>query len=208
MTPAAQRHQTLARARAAALAECAARPWVIPWRWMGLGLVGAGALVAWGVAAALGASWPGGVVPALTLALLAGTHALALWLALAPRRTPGRWLLIVSVGILAMAAVIFTSNDHPHLPFTTKGASCGMLELALSVVPAALGLLALRFAAPSPMRAAMVGLGSGAVGVFVLYLECSPNAAHVGLFHVVPWLFVVGISVALQRVIPPRSYAP
>ncbi len=206
--------KALPRIREAALQELAARPVARPWWQEATAFAGFNALVTLGAVCALGRDGlvnnraPTPVV-ALLGVLLAATMSLATLLALSPQRRPVLAAMLVGCAMAGLAVLAGGSGFDPGGGFWQAGVKCLSCELGISAVPLAVGLFFLTRSARRLLRAALLGAASGLVGMLALHLHC-PNGtfAHLLVFHVAPWLLLVGMAAAVRALLPTRSYAP
>jgi hypothetical protein len=148
--------------------------------------------------------------PVLAIALLLqGGMALALVGALLPGRRHLR-LPALALSLVGGVALVLTGSGLPGTkPFLLGGLPC-LATVLLASVPAALaGVLALRNLAFSALKAALVGVASGTVGVVAVLTHCNVGRAnHLLVFHVLPWLALAGVIILVRRRLTTRSHAP
>jgi len=130
-------------------------------------------------------------------------------ISLAPRRRPLRSGVLAFLPLLALAVGLGGSGVEPHAGLIKAGLPCLIAETAVSLLPAVFALWAITGTAFQARRAAIAGMSAGAVGLLVLHLHCRiGSAAHLVLFHVLPWLALVAVVVAIRSRLPSRSFAP
>ncbi|WP_309603106.1 DUF1109 domain-containing protein [Sphingomonas sp.] len=114
--------------------------------------------------------------------------------------------VVTALGLLPVAALIMLVSRTELMPavlVTSHELKCVAMGLALGLVNAAVLVWWLRRGAPtSPERAGLlVGLSSGAVGIFAFAFHCPFDSFyHVGLWHMVP--LVLGAMLG-RLVVPP-----
>jgi hypothetical protein len=196
------------------LAAIASHPRARPWWWEGVVAVGMSAAISVaGLFALRGNAIVGNVAPPpivwaigvlLALLVLAGPI-----IALAPGR---RTLRVASLAFLPLIPLVIGlggSGLDARASWIKAGISCLTMELALSVAPAVFVLWVLTNSAFQVRRAAVAGMGTGAVGLLVLHLHCPVgSASHLLFFHVLPWVALVAAVVAARSLLPSRSFAP
>jgi hypothetical protein len=206
--------RALPRIREAAMQELAARPVARPWWQEAIAFGAFNALVTVGAVCALGTQGlvhnraPTAVVVLLGV-LLAATMALATLLSLSPQRRPVLGAMLVACVLAGLAVLAGGSGFDPGMSFWKAGLKCLSCELGISAVPMMAGLFFLTRSARQLLRAALLGAASGLVGMLALHLHC-PNGTflHLLVFHVAPWLLLVGVAAVARTLLPTRSYAP
>lgn len=119
-----------------------------------------------------------------------------------------RRVLLVLSGATMLVLLAAGSDVDPGQPFL-GGVGCGASELVASVVPLGASVWVLTRFAPDPVRTAVAGLAAGAGGLVTLHLHCmNGTLAHLVVFHLVPWVLVSVLAVALRRVLPSATWAP
>ncbi len=127
----------------------------------------------------------------------AGSAAVALYLAIVPRRgeVMPRWRAAAAVTIGSVIGFVGLGlTVHPHGPSSghygmarlLHGHVCLEFGLVIAVVPAVLAAWLLRGTAPARPRwvAAAIGAGSGCLGGLFLHFHCRiADGPHVGLIH-------------------------
>lgn len=194
----------------AARAELSRAPVPRPWWKDALVLFGVNLVAAAGALAALRPiDSPGepvvryGVAAALFAVLTLGAVA-----AVRPGAQVLRGVFLGGVVVAAVAAVFGGDGVASTRPFL-KGLGCAVTECVLSLPTLGVALWVLSRFASSPSRTLAAGAASGAVGVLVLHLHCPVGTVdHLVVFHVVPWLALVGLVLLVRRVVPTKSYAP
>ena len=140
----------------------------------------------------------------LLLALVAGPI-----IAIAPAGRALRRYLLLASPLIALALILGGSGFQPAGNWIRAGIPCLVLELSLSLIPAIFTVWALTASAFRPSRAAMAGIGAGAVGALALHVHCPfGSLSHLLCFHLLPWAALVGVAVALRSRLPSRSFAP
>ncbi|RKH10028.1 DUF1109 family protein [Corallococcus sp. CA053C] len=200
----------LERALAASRAELALGRPVRRWRPQAVGLFAASAgmaLATTAVFVALGRTTGSAVLGrAPMLAMLLATSAVCSWAALSPRGQQLRW---VGVGMaLVSAALLVLTRGAMREPSSLPEWVCTASHVAVALVPVAVALAVLRWAAFNPLRAAVAGLAAGTVGAFVGELACGLGAGHVAAYHLGAWALVALMTGALSKRLKPRTYAP
>jgi hypothetical protein len=200
----------LEQARQAALAELARTPKARPWWVDALGL----AVVNVGVGLALLALFPSHseqhasalwrVVTAAALVTVAGLGAVA---AVRPEALSLRWSALVMAGVSAAGTLVGASGVGAKGVW--GGAACTVFEVLSAVVPLALATWALSRFAADPLRAAVAGLAASAGGLLALHFTCPIGTLqHLGVFHLVPWLFIALVSLGIRRLVGSATWAP
>ncbi len=200
----------LEQARQAALAELARTPKARPW-WVDALVL---AVLDVGVGVALVALLPthgeqhdGAVLRLVTAAgllLVAGLGAVA---AVRPGALPSRWVVLGAAGLAALTSLLGVSGVGGAGLW--GGAACTVFEVASSVVPLAAATWVLSRFAADPLRAAVAGLAASAGGLFALHFTCPiGTVAHVGVFHLVPWLLMGLLSLGIRRTVGSATWAP
>jgi hypothetical protein len=140
-------------------------------------------------------------VALLAVSLVAGVAGLAPW----PQRTSRPLVL----GVLVAGTVLVTQVVSMELaPFTPK-LGCFVWELAASVVPATVAIVAARQHAPRLSRAMVLGWAAGTLSLAVMQLKCPHrDVGHLLLFHLLPLGLVVVATVLVRRRVSTSSYAP
>ena len=114
--------------------------------------------------------------------------------------------VVTALGLLPVAALIMLVSRTELMPavlVTSHELKCVAMGLALGLVNAAVLVWWLRRGAPtSPERAGMlVGLSSGAVGIFAFAFHCPFDSFyHVGLWHMAPLVLAAMLG---RLVVPP-----
>ena len=114
--------------------------------------------------------------------------------------------VVTALGLLPVAALIMLVSRTERMPavlVTSHELKCVAMGLALGLVNAAVLVWWLRRGAPtSPERAGMlVGLSSGAVGIFAFAFHCPFDSFyHVGLWHMAPLVLAAMLG---RLVVPP-----
>lgn len=193
--------------RAAAAEEVARAPVATPW-WhdalklvalnLGSGVLGALAMT-WNTTQHESPFWRWAVA-ALGL-LLSGFGAV---LALHPGWRGLRRLFALGV-VLVVTGTLLGASGLGSL----GGASCGLIECVVALVPAAGALAFLSRFAPDFSRALVAGAAAGAGGLVALHLHC-PNgsAGHLVLFHLLPWVAMAGLVAWVRLKTRSRTFAP
>ena len=199
---------------ARALSDVASHPRARPWWRDGLLAVGVNAVI---FVAALLTLTRRQVVGNLAPAPIVWTIAVVLSLlavagpiiSLAPRRRPLRSGVLAFLPLLALAVGLSGSGVEPHAGLIKAGLPCLIAETIASLVPAVFALWAITGSAFQAQRAVIAGMSAGAVGLLVLHLHCgNGSAAHLLLFHVLPWVALVAVVVGIRSRLPSRSFAP
>ncbi|MBL8918833.1 MAG: hypothetical protein JNJ54_08250 [Myxococcaceae bacterium] len=140
-------------------------------------------------------------VALLVVSLVAGVAGLAPW----PQRTSRPLIL----GGLAAATVVVTQLVSLTVGPLKLVMGCFLWEIACSLVPAALALLAARAYAPRLSRAMVLGWAAGTLALAVMQLKCPHrDVGHVLLLHLLPLGLVVAATVLVRRRLSTSSYAP
>ncbi len=145
-----------------------------------------------------------------TIAVLLSLLALAgPIISLAPGRRPLRSGVVAVLPLLALAVGLGGSGLEPDAGLLKAGMPCLIAGTTLSVTPAIFALWAITGTAFQVRRAAIAGMSAGAVGLLVLHLHCEIGSiSHLLLFHVLPWVGLVAVVVAVRSRLPSRSFAP
>lgn len=203
---------SLDKVREAARAELRARPRARSW-WVDAGIllaVNLGLVALASSVMSVSLVRPGespmsrlGATGALLMLMVVGA-----WAAVRPGARP---LRLGVLGLAALGAIWIgvggsgLSGDRPF----GSGIACGVTELAMSVIPLAVALWITSRFAYDLTRAIVGGVSVGAAGLLLLHLHCINGAAdHLFTFHVLPWLGVALVGVAVRRSLPSRSFAP
>lgn len=194
----------------AARAELAANPAVRPWWRDAALLLGVNVLTAAGALAALKpVESPGepmvrfGVAAILFVVLTLGAL-----VAIRPGARSLRGVFLAGVVVAVVAAVFGGDGVESTRPFA-RGIGCAVTECLLSIPTLGVALLVLSRFAASPMRTIAAGAASAAAGVLVLHLHCPIGTVdHLAVFHVLPWLALVGLVLLVRRAVPTKSHAP
>jgi hypothetical protein len=147
---------------------------------------------------------------ALTLwVLLVGLLVIGPWIALIPRHRRARavvlGLCLALTGLLIGAA----SGIGTGAGFIRGGIGCFVTEVAISLLPLAIGVWMLTHSAFHPVRTAVLGLTGAAAGLIALHTHCENGLAlHLLTFHLLPWLAVTGLAIWTRAYLPSRSFAP
>jgi len=139
--------------------------------------------------------------------LLFGTLTLGGMAALAPRRRHS--LLFLTLGLLLPVGLLLAGDGlfSPLSPI--EALPCALNVALIAVIPLTATLVLLRHMAFDGRRAAAVALASGATGLFALHWHCmDATAMHLIGFHVLPWLSLAAVAVALRRLLPTQSHVP
>lgn len=201
---------SLARARAAALAELRARPTAVSWRRQAARLVAIelGLSLAGGVATlATGLARPAEVLGhLLTLAPLVAVCALGAVATVAPRGGIAWRFIVLALAPAVMALLVLARGAG--LSSATPAWVCSASHVAVGLGPLTFALVALRQSARSWTRALAAGLGAGTAGALLGELVCRRGAQHVLVYHLGAWALLALAGVAVSRWLAPRSYAP
>ncbi|MCU0699480.1 MAG: DUF1109 domain-containing protein [Myxococcaceae bacterium] len=200
--------EALAKARAAMQAE-AATPRRASWKAgvvkasgtiVGLSLAVAGVMLAVGACTVDFLS-----SRAVTLASLMTVGVVTVWASLRPGGRVGR---LVSLGLVAVAAVLIVLVRGAGEPSTQPAWVCTASHFAVGLAPAAVVILLLRGMAPNRLRAVVAGLAAGSTGALVGEFACAQSAGHVAVFHLSAWALVALVVTFISSRLTPRSYAP
>jgi len=196
------------------LAAIASHPRARPWWWDGAFAAGLSAVISVAGLFALRRNaivenvapppivWAIGIL--LAVLVLAGPI-----IALAPGRRSLRAAGLALLPLIPLVVGFGGSGLEPRASWISTGIPCLTMELALSIAPAVFALWTLTGSAFQVRRAAIAGMGSGAVGLLVLHLHCEiGSASHLLFFHVLPWVALVAAVVAVRSRLPSRSFAP
>jgi hypothetical protein len=130
-------------------------------------------------------------------------------ISLAPRRRPLRNGLLLALPLVAAAVSFGGSGFDPDGDLVKRGIPCLTVEVLLSAAPIGFALWALTRAAFQPGRMVIGAMSAGAVGLLVLHVHCEiGSVSHLLGFHVLPWLALVVVAVAIRSRLPSRSFAP
>ncbi len=130
-------------------------------------------------------------------------------ISLAPRRRPLRNGLLLALPLVALAISLGGSGFDPGGDLIKRGIPCLTVEVLFSAAPIAFALWALTRAAFQPRRVVIGAMSAGAVGLLVLHFHCEiGSVSHLLGFHVLPWLALVAVAVAIRSRLPSRSFAP
>jgi len=199
---------SLARVRAAALAELQATH--SPQRWQGdvgmlLGatlLLTAAAVLATGLSGSWGAALAAQRSTTLVLLVLAQIAGAAA--ALSPRAQRAQFVALL-LGALAMAALVLLRGAGG--PSTVPQWVCSASHFGLSLGPIALALFLLRRSHPTNLKALSAGVAAGTIGALLGELACGRDAHHVALFHLPAFAAAVLLTLVLARRLRPLSFA-
>ena len=142
----------------------------------------------------------------LIVALGTGLAAIRMGLPRVGQSSQGWKSVVTALGLLPVAALIMLVSRTELMPavlVTSHELKCVAMGLALGLVNAAVLVWWLRRGAPtSPERAGLlVGLSSGAVGIFAFAFHCPFDSFyHVGLWHMMP--LVLG-AILGRLIVPP-----
>ena len=142
----------------------------------------------------------------LIVALGTGLAAIRMGLPRVGQSSQGWKSVVTALGLLPVAALIMLVSRTERMPamlVTSHELKCVAMGLALGLVNAAVLVWWLRRGAPtSPERAGLlVGLSSGAVGIFAFAFHCPFDSFyHVGLWHMMP--LVLG-AILGRLIVPP-----
>jgi hypothetical protein len=129
--------------------------------------------------------------------------------AVKPGARAGLMSALVLAVVAAAALIVGGSTATDARPFLGRGIPCLRTELAIAVIPSAAAIAVLSRFAYNPLRILVGALSGGATGLVVLHLHCPiGTAAHVGVFHVLPWMAAAGIAVLIRSRVASRSFAP
>lgn len=156
---------------------------------------------------AFGALWLAGFAAPLAIAMLprrgellhrVGAAAASAWIG---------WAVLVAAAAAAEVApgASLVTADRAQLVSVT--AQCAAALLSIALVPATLGLWALRRAIPlgGPAIAAAIGAAGGALGGLALHLHCPwAEPVHVVFGHALP----VGVAAGLAALVGGRMLSP
>lgn len=195
---------------AAARAELTAKPAVQPWWRDALLLVGVNALIAVGGLVPLKpADSPGepvvrfGVAAVLFVVLTVGAL-----VAIRPGSKSLRGIFLAGVVVAAIAAVFGGDGVESTKPFA-RGIGCAVTECLLSIPTLGVAMFVLSRFAASSLRTITAGAASASAGVLVLHLHCPIGTIdHLAVFHVLPWLALIGLVLLVRRWVPTKSFAP
>jgi hypothetical protein len=150
----------------------------------------------------LGAVTAHAALPALSLL---GAGAACAFLGVSPSAHRGWALLAVAAAAAAMLGVHLEVTDRVD---AGPGWLCTVSHLGLGAGPLVFGVLVMRKAAVSPLRALLIGLAAGTTGALVGELACARSWEHVAVFHLGAWASLGLIALAVSRFVRPRSFAP
>jgi hypothetical protein len=201
----------LAALRAQLHAELAKSPKARPW-WAGAGvmltlnavttfaavsMIGSDAdpardpILRWGVAAL--------ILAVITLGTVVGLRPGPRWPQMAS---------LVATALTVALAVTVGAVGPMQVPLWA-GTSCATTECLVALVPLTTGLILLSGFAFDPLRTAVVGLSSGAVGVLALYVHCPVGTwSHQLMFHASPWVALFAVLWLVRRAMPSKTFAP
>jgi hypothetical protein len=147
---------------------------------------------------------------ALMLSILfVGLLVIGPWIALVPRHRGARAVLLGLCLALAALLIAEGSGIGTGAGFIRGGIGCLVAELAISLLPLAIGIWILTQSAFHPVRTAVVGLSAASAGLFALHTHCENGLAlHLLTFHLLPWLAVTGLAIWIRAHLPSRSFAP
>ncbi len=147
---------------------------------------------------------------ALTLwVLLVGLLVIGPWIALVPRHRRARAVILGLCLALAATLIAEGSGIGTGAGFIRGGIGCFVTEVAISLLPLAIGVWMLTHSAVHPLRTAVVGLTGAAAGLIALHTHCENGLAlHLLTFHLLPWLAVAGLAIWTRAHLPSRSFAP
>jgi hypothetical protein len=116
---------------------------------------------------------------------------------------------IAAVAVVALLSLAVAASDHPPGRLLFADGACFFAELGVSLVPAAVSLVALRGFSYQPSRALVAGLAAAATGVLVLQLTCDVGTLrHLLAFHFVPAALVTIGTVVIRSRLRSRTFAP
>jgi hypothetical protein len=197
---------TFARIRRQVRREMEA-PRSLPW-WADSLSIGAVSLATTTAATVLGVR--GGasheVSPLTALALLAAIFFGAIG-AIQPGATPLRLATLLLLAGAALAVV--WSGDRSRLSSPRDDLGCLVSTCILGAVPAAMALASLRRFALDETRA-LVGVGGAtAAAVLALHVDCPYGSIwHLAGFHVLPWVALITLGLAIRRRLPSGTFVP
>jgi hypothetical protein len=194
----------------AARAELAAHPSPRPWWRDALLLLGVNALVAIGGVLAYGPAHSPGepVVRYGVAALLFAVVTLGAVVAIRPGAR-GLRIAFLSMGVVATLAAVFGGDGVESTRPFARGIGCAVTECLLSIPTLGVALWVLSRFSVSASRTLAASAASAAAGVLVLHLHCPIGTVeHLAVFHVAPWLMLVGLVQGLRRLVPTHSHAP
>lgn len=208
-------NDSLAAARAAALAELRRRPRARPWWWDAAAV--AGLNVACAAVLLIAHGWSDAATrsahahPAVTwlgVGLLAVISVAGSVVAL----RPGGRLVQLSALALVVATSCAVALGASGISAGTSpwgSPTCAAFELASSLIPAAAALTALRLFDFQPLRAVLAGLAAGAGGMLALHVSCPDGGlAHLLAYHLAPWSLVALGLVLVRRRLSSASFVP
>jgi len=141
--------------------------------------------------------------------LLVGLLVIGPWIALIPRHRRARAVMLGLCLALAGLLIGAASGIGTGAGFIRGGIGCFVTEVAISLLPLAIGVWMLTNSAFHPGRTAVVGLSGAAVGLFALYTHCENGLAlHQLTFHLLPWLALAGLAIWTRAHLRSHSFAP
>ncbi len=134
--------------------------------------------------------------------------ALGSFWAVKPGRGRALWLLVATAVACGAQVFLGASQNHSASAFW-QGLKCSRFEVLLAIVPMVASMLITRRFAVAPLSMALAATAAGAVGLLALHLHCPiGDWRHLGVFHLLPWPFLVLAGVAIRRKLSSTSHAP
>lgn len=128
--------------------------------------------------------------------------------AIRPRAAARRGTMEGLAVVAAIGVALGGSGAGSDVPFS-NGLSCALIVVGLGAGPAVVAARLLSSFAFSWSRAVLGAMAAAAPGVLTLHFHCPIGTlAHLGVFHVAPWLAVAAATVVLRWYLPSRSFAP
>ena len=121
--------------------------------------------------------------------------------------TPGLLLALAWVGWTLADHEVIESLEHPEISSVGERSHCFAEGLAMSLLPGALALWALRRRAwgASWASGSLVGMAAGALPATTMQLACMYAPGHALRFHLSPVLIAAGIGAVLAMLLVRRS---
>ncbi|MGV3621007.1 MAG: NrsF family protein [Archangium sp.] len=168
---------------------------------LGLSLViGLGAVVSGNAAiATVALRW-------VTLLGLGLVGPMLVWTAVAPGRSPLRWVAVGAAVVVATVMVL----TRPAAALNASSAPewlCTALHLVVAGPAIFAAVMALRSMAPSIPRAIAAGLAAGTTGALLGEMLCERDAAHVAIFHLAAWTIAATLVVVIGSRVKRSSWA-
>lgn len=139
------------------------------------------------------------------LASLAAIQLTGAYASISPR---ARRAQIATATLAPLAMLLLVLLRGPGQPSLASPWVCTFSHLGLASVPLTVGLLLVRRAAVTPLRALAAGLTAGTVGASLGELACGQGAAHIAVYHALAWALAVILALLVSRGLKPDSFAP